>query len=204
MAKTSMQIFKLLQKKLKRLEQIRNKQESLFVSNQIALRDVEEVYGALFLNTVASFEGFVEDLFMGLLAGKIGTTHSNINVRVKIQSYMVARDVFLRERKYFKWLPYENTIEAAKSFFTGGRPFSNVSQSEESLLDRCVTIRNAIAHQSRHAVNAYKQHVLAKLTLAPREKRPKAFLRAQFAGVPSINYYEHYIAEILKIANKLC
>jgi len=203
-AKSSIEKLNLFQQKLKTLEQIRRKQEVLFSEGKIVRRDIEEVYSALLLNAVASFEGFIEEFFIGLLAGQICSGHSNVRVRVKIKSYVVARDVFLREKKYFNWLPYKNTKDAAKVFFTGGRPFTDITATEEKHLEKCLAIRNAIAHQSRHAIKTFRESALTGLSLIPRDRRPKSFLRSQFSLAPPTTYYQQLIAEILRIADKLC
>lgn len=204
MAKSSVEILNLFQRKLRTLEQIRKKQETLFLKNQIVCRDIEEVYAAIYLDVIASFEALIGELFIGLLAGQVRSRHSNVNVRVKIQSYVVARDVFFRGRKYFNWLPYKHTEEVAKVFFTGGRPFTLITEDEKKRLDKYLIIRHAIAHQSRHSINTFRQEVLVGLTLTPRDKRPKSFLRSQFSIAPPTTYYQQLTREILKIANTLC
>ena len=202
--KSSSDILETFQRKVKALEQIRKKQERLFSSGQIGRRDIEEVYAEIFLNAVASFEGLIEELFIGLLPGKVTSMHQNVNVRIKIKSERLARDVVLRGRKFFNWLPYENTKKIAKIFFTGGRPLILITDAGETHIDKCLTIRHAIAHKSRHAASKFKQEVLAGLSLMPRDKRPKSFLRAQFSANPPTIYYEQLVGELFKIASKLC
>jgi len=203
-AKSSIDILNAFQQKLKVLEQIRKKQETLFSKGQIVRRDIEEVYAAIYLDVIASFEALIEELFIGLLAGQLRSRHSDVNVRVKIQSYVVARDVFFRGRKYFNWLPYEHTEDAAKAFFTGGRPFTFITEDEKKRLDKCLRVRHAIAHHSRHAIKMFRQEVLTGLSLIPRDKRPKSFLRSQFSRAPQTTYYQQFIGEIFKVASKLC
>lgn len=202
MSKGSVALLDSFHQKLNILDRIRNKQENLVLSNQIVIRDIEEVYGSIFLNAIASFEGFLEDLFVGLL---VRQTHiSRCNVRVGIQSYLVAREVIFKGRQYFNWLPYQNTKGVAKVFFTGGRPFTLLTSDEEEHLNSCLVIRNAIAHESRYAIDAFEKKVLTGLTLGPRDKRPKSLLRSQFSMVPPNNYYQQYISKILTIASRLC
>jgi len=202
--KRSNEILSFFQRKLKVLEQIRKKQEALFLNNKIGRRDIEEIYAAIYLNSIASFESLIEELFIGLLAGRFCSSHSNVNVRAKIQSYMVARDMIFRDRKYYNWLPYENTEKVAKVFFTGGRPFTLLSQDEKDRLDKCLTIRHAIVHKSRYAINKFRKKVLASIILPPKDKRPKSFLRAQFSMVPQTTYYQQFIGDIFEIAKSIC
>lgn len=204
MAKSSLELLYSFERKLKGLEQTRKKQEALFSNGQLARRDIEEVYAALFLDVVVSFEDLIEELFIGLLAGKIRARRSNVSVRIRIQSDKVARDVVLQGRKFFDWLPYERTKNIASVFFTGGRPFTLLTTDEEKHMEKCLTIRHAIAHQSRHALSKFQQELLAGSSLMPRDKRPKSFLRAQFSANPPTIYYEQLVGELFKIASKLC
>ncbi|MHA1268054.1 MAG: hypothetical protein ACTSRS_22740 [Candidatus Helarchaeota archaeon] len=204
MANNSTQIIDSFSKKLNSLNQIRKKQESLFSNNKLANRDIEEVYGAIFLNVIVSFEAFIEDLFIGLLARQIELKRFNFNVRIKIYNRVVARDLILQGRNYFDWFPYENTERIAKVFFTGGRPFTDLTPDEKRHINKCQTIRNAIAHQSQYAIKKFKDEVLANISLTPRERTPKRFLRAQFSANPPIIYYEQLVSELNKIALKLC
>ncbi len=204
MAKSSIELLDSFGRKLKGLEQTRKKQEILFSNGKLVLRDTEEVYAALFLGVMVSFEALIEDLFIGLLSGKVFSRYSNINVRVKIHTNTVAREVILQERKFFNWIPYNNTKNIAKIFFTGGRPFSLVTTDNEKHIDKCLTIRHAIAHKSRHAVSKFQREVLGSLSLTPREKGAKSFLRAQFSANPPTIYYEQLVGELFRIASKLC
>lgn len=192
----------ILQRKLATLDRIRDKQESNFIRHQIGVRDIEEVYGAIFLNAIASFEGYLEELFIDLLVGRIRKIHCN--VRIDIKSDLVAREVIFRDKRYFNWLPYSNTKEAAGIFFTGGRPFTLLTQDEEDHLKKCSYIRNAIAHQSRYAIDLFNKKILEGLTLGPRDRRPKSLLRCQFSLSPPTNYYQQYVGKIFAIASRLC
>jgi len=202
--KSSLQILNSFEQKLKILEHIRKKQEILFSKGQIVRRDIEQVYAGVFLDAIVSFEALIEELFVGLLAGQVHLSRSKFNVRVKIQSHQVARDAVLRGRDYFNWLPYKNTRKIAEVFFTGGRPFTLLTKDEEKHIDKCLVVRHAFAHKSRHAVSKFEREVLGGLSLTPRDKRPKSFLRAQFSGNPPTNYYEQLVSELFSIASKLC
>jgi hypothetical protein len=182
--KSSRKILNSYFSKLRSLEQIRNKQETLFTNAQIARRDIEEVYAAIYLDAMASFEALIEDLFIGLLTGQVRSRHPDVHNRVLIRHYGVARDVFFRDRSHFTWLPFGNTVEAAKIFFTAGRPFTLVTNDQKTNLSRCVTLRHAIAHHSYFALNKFRQEVIRDLSLLPRDKRPSSFLRSQFGLAP--------------------
>lgn len=203
-AKSSSTILEQFHKKVQKLERMRKKQENLFSKGLILRRDIEEIYGAIFLNTMATFESLIEDLFVGLLTGQIKPKRSNIKPRIQIKSPLIARDVILQDRPFLKWLPYENTKKIARTFFTDGRPFTLLAKSEENHIDKCLTIRNVIAHHSRHAVGKFQREVLGDLSLTPREKSPKGFLRAELSASPPATYYQQLVSELLKIESELC
>ena len=101
-------------------------------------------------------------------------------------------------------MPYENTEEVAYKFFTGGRPFININNNDRGQLEECRIIRNVIAHSSRHAKNLFDKKIISNITINPRNKQVKKFLRSQFSFAPRTNYHAHYISEILKISEKIC
>lgn len=204
MAKSSKKILGSFQARLKALEQIRSKQESLYANNQLARRDIEEVYGAIFLDAVVSFEALIEEVFVGLLAGQLKSTEPRFNTRVQIRSVIVARDAILRGKGYFNWLPYKNTEGLAKVFFTGGRPFTCLDNKDRNHVKKCLKTRDALAHQSQHARSKFRDTVLAGFNLTPRDRRPKSFLRAQFSANPPKTYFEQLVGELYSIASKLC
>jgi len=97
-------------------ERSRAKLERLLLSGHVTLHDVGLFYEGIFLRTVTSFEGLMEDLFVGLLTGGI-TPGRNVHPRVVFRSTSVARDVMLGGRAYVDWLPYHHTDKRASAFF---------------------------------------------------------------------------------------
>jgi hypothetical protein len=177
------------------LENMRKKQECLLQNKHISLADIEQLYVALLIEAVVAFEAFIEELFYGLLTRKIKPQNHNVNVRVSIKSSLVAQQIVLRERKYIDWLPFENTLKISKIFFTEGRPFTSIaSESEEDKnITKCLIVRNALVHQSAHAIKQFQNKILNGLHLMPRERKPKSFLRAEFSANPPTLYYEQLV-----------
>lgn len=205
MSKKSNEVFTSFKRKLNNLDKTRRKQEILYTRNQIVRKDIEQVYSALFLSAWGYFEAFIEELFIGLLVGKIHhSKKSTVNSRVNVKSEKIARDLIYAGKKYVNWFPYENSEYISKIFFTGGRPFTSLEKKDKQLLQNCLIIRNALAHQSRHSTFQFNERILKELSLYPREKKPQSFLRSQFSASPDKNRYEHYIDEIIGIATKLC
>lgn len=204
MAKSSSVLLFNFQKKLQVLRKTQQKQEELFSKGLIIQRDLLEVYSAIFLSTIVSFEGLIEDMFFGLLTQSISSHYTNVFPRINVKTLKIAREIVLGDNNYCDWLPYERTRNRAIIFFRGGRPFSLLTDNDELHIERCLAIRNAIAHQGDHSQRKFERKVLSSLSLQPRERRPKTFLRAQFSGIPKVTYYELYTSELVGIAQRLC
>lgn len=144
---------------------------------------------------VALFEAFLEDLFVGLLVDGQGVASSrpDVHPRVTVRSYLVARELVMARRSYLNWLPYSETKDRASIFFAGGRPFTLLPQDLEDGLQRCYWIRNAIAHQSRHATEVFLQNVIGPKKLIPRERTPPGYLRSVHIALPPppLTRYQH-------------
>lgn len=192
-----------LQKRFLELEKLRVKQESLFCNNQLLFRDICEIYAALFINAITSFESFIEEMFFCLLTGKIKLSNS-VRPKVAITNRNIAREIILQGRNYIDWLPYERTEKIAMSFFKDGKPFTVLDKNEKNHIDKCLFIRNALAHHSDHSIEKYKKKVLSNLSINPRERAPKKFLRVEFSKYPKKTYYEQYISELFRISCKIC
>ncbi|HET8891285.1 MAG TPA: hypothetical protein VFQ41_20445 [Candidatus Angelobacter sp.] len=176
--------------------------EKLLADDRLARRDLERVYEGLFLSAFTRFEVLLEDLFFGLLVGRVSCYSCDSYPRVNFQSEKVARQVILRERRYLDWLPYGKTEELAKSFFRGGRPFTRLDDGEKSKLQTSLFIRNAIAHKSTYSSKIFTEKVLGSTPLAPRERTPAGFLRSQYR----INQtrFQLYMNDVLAVSKKVC
>ena len=116
----------------------------------------------------------------------------------------LARSILLIGKNYLDWLPYENTLDRAKVFFTDGIPFTLLNDQNRSNLSRCVYIRNAIAHRSEYAVNQFIKHIIGDSKLPPRERTPVGYLRGNFRSAPSQTRYESIVQELKSIAHIIC
>jgi hypothetical protein len=190
-------------RRLNSSERTRKEVEKLFSRDGLTLRATEHVYGALFLNTVTSFERLLEDLFLGLLDKRL-LGKKTIRPRVIFKSALVTREVVTGGKAYLSWFPYEWTEKRAEAFFTGGRPFTVLSAADKTFLQDLVTIRNAVAHQSSHALRKFEQRLIAGTPLLPRERTPVGYLRSIFRTAPVQTRYEQIAAECARVAYSLC
>lgn len=189
-------------KRLRRFEQARAKLERLLLSGHVSRHDVSLFYEGIFLRTVTSLESLMEELFLGLLTG--GITGSKVHPRVTFRSVAIARDVMLGGKSYVDWLPYHHTEKRAEAFFRGGLPFCALEKSEVKSLDRILTIRHAVAHQSRAARRKFENEVLGVAPLLRSERTPAGFLRSVFSSPPPKTQYEDIAGTCALLARKLC
>jgi len=189
--------------RLRMFERARAKLERLLVSGHVTRHDVNLFYEGIFLRTVTSFEALMEELFVGLLTGGI-TPGRNVHPRVTFRSAAVARDVILGGKAYVDWLPYHYTDKRASAFFRGGQPFSNLDKTERKSLERMLTIRHAVAHQSRAARRKFEDEVIGAAPLLSGERTPAGFLRSVFRVMPPQTQYEDIAGTCALLARKLC
>jgi hypothetical protein len=175
--------------------------EDLHSRAQLALRDVETVYEGLFLRSVTGFEDLLECVFFRVLNGDVGG--SRLGGKISAQSRAVMRDVLLDGDDYLDWLPYKKTLDRARRYLRGGRPFNAIEGDDLNKLSQLVRIRNAVAHSSKHATRVFQQKVIANIPLLPRDRKPASFLRTIFRTAPAMTRFEMYVAELGQMAAKL-
>jgi hypothetical protein len=163
------------------------------------------MYEILFLGGFTTFEAFLEEVFLDLLVARRGRAdHSLAIPRVTVKAVPIARElVFGLGRKYADWLPFERTVDRARMFFRGGRPFATVGVGQRELVDKAHVIRNAIAHQSRYSGEQFEKKIIAGTSLPPRERKPGGYLRGLVSGAPPLTRFENYTTALLTLAKEL-
>jgi hypothetical protein len=186
------------------LDSTRVKVEALFNSGDLSKKDIDRVYEGLFLSINATFEQFIDDLFIGLLVNGVGlqTARRDIVQRITVRSYRVAREIVYGSprRRYVTWIPYENTIELANIYFQGGRPFTDLSQVQKQTLQNCHLIRDAIAHKSRFSTERFQTIILGGINVPISERHPAGYLKGVFRINPPQSRYENFASELAIIS----
>ena len=189
---------------LRYLEFTRKKMEAMLANETIVRRDIDQVYSGLFLDATASFEGFLEELFLALLTGRVMSQSVSVAPLVSFNNARAVRPILYRGGDFFDWLPYQRTTDAAKLFFRDGMPFTSLNGGERSRLRMLSDIRNVIAHRSGYSKGVFERRVLGSQNLTPREKTPVGYLRSIYRNSPRQNRYENMMYGLAAIANKLC
>jgi hypothetical protein len=180
-----------LVQRLQAIDRTRQKVESLLTSHAVGIREVETIYAGLFTNAVITMEGFLEELFLGLLSGQLNRRRSC--PRTDFRQRTVAIRFVLHGKDYVQWLPYDQTKERAEIFFRKGRPFSELPGHLEDQLRKASLVRNALVHSSQFAQDQFQEKVVGSTPLAPRERRPVGFLRSNFRASPPQQRFDVYL-----------
>ena len=188
---------------LNNIEFTRKKMELLLSKKLIVKRDIEVLYSGLFLDALAYFENFIEELFIKLLMADSVHPSFAVKAKHKFNNTKICREIIYAGGKYVDWLPYKFTIKRAKIFLKNGKPFTNLVRADIKVLTQISYIRNAIAHKSRHSIKMFNNNVIEDFILMPSEKTPVGFLRSLIAVSPPLTRYQHYISQIVYMSRKL-
>ncbi len=184
--------------------------EVLFDGGKNNLRDISSVYESLFLRAIVGLEQYLENLFVAILSGSIIYSPRKIICKMSCESGDALREILLQGQNYLDWLPYNRTEDRATLYLANrgttedcGRPFVELDDGEKSQLKTMVTIRNAIAHTSSHAMNEFLRKVVGSQALLPREKKPAGYLRSLVTVTPRQTRMEAYMGKLGSIAVKI-
>ncbi len=203
MAKSTITLSDDFKTRLHSLEFTRKKLDILFSRGLVTRRDIEQVYQGLFLESVAAFESFIEELFLGLLTGQVARHSSKTAPKVEFASRTTAMPIVFAG-KFYDWLPYTRTIERSEHFFKNGYPFSILNSDDKDKTEKFRFIRNAIAHKSDYAKKLFERQVIGSTALTPRERKIGGYLVGNFRSSPRQTRYENLIIDMASIFEKIC
>lgn len=183
-----------LDKSLEHLSDITSHALNLHSRGHLTTRQLEDVLAGIAVLAHAEVEGFIDRLFLGVLAGAVRPgNRSRIKPLIRAKSYDHARSIVLgrdASNNYVTWLPYARTVEYAMRLFRSGRPFTELAESTETALYQLHHIRNALAHSSDRSKAMFKKHCVGNRVLPTWQNRPAGFLRgAHSGGRTRIEYY---------------
>jgi hypothetical protein len=189
---------------LRNLDYTRKRMEQLYLDGALAKRDIDSAYESLFLRAVTSFETFLEELFLAILERRKRYHHSrHVSLLMTTPSRSALMDILLQGDKYLTWLPFRETKKRAILYLVDGRPFTELDNGEESIVQTITTIRHAIAHKSRHAMREFREKVIGAQALLHGEKSPAGYLRAHVRSGARETRLEVYVSALGLIAVKL-
>lgn len=190
-------------RKISALLNTRTRVESLVSSGSMGVRDCCLSYESIFLNSVCSFEGVLQDLLVEFVCGKASRRAGHAS-KIKTRSRDVFYGILLQGRKYVDVLPYKERMpDLAKLYLKDGRPFTSLQTPQKAALTEIAVIRNAIAHQKGFALKKFRENILAVSYLPPPRRFPGPMLRYVYKANPNETYLEMYLSSLANIAKFL-
>lgn len=203
MAKLTKRLHENFERQLLSIEATRNKMEKLYSTHQINTSDIEHVYAGLFMELFTDFEALLEELFFGLLNGKLFTRVYPVVKKANINPKSEIKNIVFGGKAYVNWLPYkEHTLPRAKLYINSGEPFSRLTNPDIIKITNYHVIRNAIAHKSENSLDKFNS-IIAALPLLPNEKTPTGYLRSN-PHVAGQTQFEIAAIELKTLTNTLC
>jgi hypothetical protein len=121
---------------------------------------------------------------------------------VVIKSPIIVHRVLAGTSRYVDWLPYDRTVKRATAFFPSGRPFVDLASSDARAMERLATIRNAIAHESGHALRVFHKDFVDGRGLPPDQSTPAGYLRGQHTAAQT--RFAFLLADAVSAFSRLC
>lgn len=133
-----------------------------------------------FMNLVAGWEDFVEACFVRYLTGSMSPNGWTPDTRLSAcknlrhaYSLIAGSGNFDATKQYLNWSSWSEVESRATVFFTGGKPFTALSQMQKLRLKDAQVIRNRIAHSSPKCREDFKRVARHFLGLSGSQKLPK-------------------------------
>jgi hypothetical protein len=155
--------------------------ERLLAAGQLRQADVHRAYGGALLSFYVDLEACIEDVFMGILMGRLTVSATRVQSLVGIRSEVVARKIVRGDRRYVDWLPYQVTRDRAAAFFSRGEPFASFTEAQARPFENVRIVRNALAHGGEQATRRFRKTFTDGKALPPEQRRPAGYLRGQHA-----------------------
>jgi hypothetical protein len=181
--------------------------ESLVRAGTMPKVDLDRAYAAGYMLFYTSVERTLEQLFVGLLTGKVTVTQPGVKAVVVTPNGPTALRLVLGGRTYVDWLPFErHTKRRAEALLADGKPFTNLAKADRVFLERMSVLRNALAHRSDHSLKQFNREFIQNNPvpggLPPAQHKPIGYLRGQHAANQSRLSYQ--LAEAAAIVRRLC
>lgn len=177
--------------------------EKQFTNRRLTITDVELFYTSAFLSAHSRWEAFLEECLIEVSCGKPSSIKKNFRL-AEFKSRPVLRRLLLYPDKNYISLPtLKQAIKLAELLLDEGRPFSQISDRNQTFLRQAGWIRNAIAHHGEYAINEFREKVPGVTSLPGNRRMPGPFLRNIFRISPTQRRYEIYFTAFKSAASEI-
>ena len=175
--------------------------ERLFNARELGRPDLNRAYAGAFLSFYTYVERSLERLFIGIVMKRF--TSPSVRPLVEVRSEVVARKIIASGKKYVDWLPFERETEPrALAFLSSGKPFTELTAADKKTLDRLGIIRNALVHESEHAMKQFRRTFTDGRALPTDQLLPAGYLRGQHS--PGVTRFANTLNEVVAVFDRFC
>lgn len=188
-------------RRVSRLETVRTQGARAFASNALRQTDLDHLFESTFLSAVTEFEAFLETLFYDCVLDTSAIQDVHPRATFESRTHAEATVTRLARQPFVSWNRYDEVQDRAELLLLGARPFSRLDHRpvELTLLREARLIRNAIAHRSGEARDAFLTKVSLP-PLPPTRRHPAGFLQALNGAVST---HARFCAGLRSIAKAL-
>jgi hypothetical protein len=140
------------------LRATQGKAVNLRENGSLDLGDLDYIVEALALHLFASFESFVNDIFLLILSE--GSEMTVVRSRLRTNDPAVAREILYGDSEVLEWSPVAVVVRRANRFLEYGQPFSRLRFRNLEPVDNLRVIRNRIAHHGEKARATYEAKIM--------------------------------------------
>ncbi|MBA7620513.1 hypothetical protein ES703_27863 [subsurface metagenome] len=156
-----------------------------------------------FVRVHAAWESFLESCFIAYMLG-VQSASGFAPVRyVFPNNEQHALDMILAGKEYFPWTAPDALRRQSVLCFQDGQPFRQILDETTTELQEMNTVRNAVVHKSRVAMEKFKSLVRDKMLTAPPDITPASFLLTARSGTAQRTFFSHYCNKLTVLANKV-
>lgn len=156
-----------------------------------------------FVNLHSAWENFQENCFLTYMLGKQTASGFAPTRYVYPNDEQHALDIISGGREFFRWSSPSLVKTQSNLCFKDGEPFAEGLDLVMKDLEEMNTIRNAVVHKSRRALDKFKSLVRDKLLTAPLGITPGYFLLTIKPRTVRTTYLGHYYGKLRVAAKKI-
>lgn len=140
------------------LRSTHDKTIALQASGHLDAADLDYAIEALALHLHASFEAFLNDLFLDVLSSQSGLAH--VASFVTLTDRSLVREILYGDDDQMEWLPTSRLLARASRFLSLGQPFTRLRYRKLEPIDNLRYVRNRIAHHGEKARETYETRIM--------------------------------------------
>jgi hypothetical protein len=173
------------------------------LKGEMTIRRLELMYEVAFLKMFASWEGFLQDVFLRYLCGYRHRGGQLTPTTSFSRTLLDARSRVLGTGPFVLWHNPQSVLRRSRRFFNSG-PHEVVIDSNRVRLSNFSAIRHHIAHEAEDTRSEFDTACMALCGKRFRGGRPGAFLRENFmVGMAPSSWIEEIGRDLCGLAGQI-